>query len=205
MIQSKNVMNNENYVEDILQMVHNVTMEEFKLGGYNYVEQNEEKKKSTKRENIEFNIMSGKMKKASYDRIKKHEASGKKVEQIKTVFNNEEGEEVNMDILSDVGIFNIVKDKSKLIPWKKIDTEDKKNRVSDFIKSNYENFPEVLFNKVLDLVDNGKINYKKYIVYDPIVCRILEMPIIKYDRIKDMYKINYSDEKKLKKKKISFK
>jgi len=202
MIQSKNVMNNENYVEDILQLVHDITIEEFKLGGYEYVEQDEEKKKSTKRDNIEFNIMSGKMKKAAYDRVKKQEASGKTVEQVKTVF---EDEEKNMDILSDIGIFNIVKDKSKLIAWKKIEPEDKKNKVTDFIKSNYENFPEVLFNKVLDLVDSGKINYKKYIVYDPIVCRILEMPVIKHDKIKDIYKLNYSDEKKSKKKKISFK
>ena len=197
-------MNNENYVEDILQLVHDITVKEFQLGGYEYVEKEEKKKKSTKRENIEFNIMSGKMKKASYDRIRKKEATGKTVEQVKTVFNEEE-EENNMDILSDVGIFNIVKDKSKLIAWKKIELEEKKSKVTDFIKSNYENFPEVLFNKVLDLVDSGKINYKKYIVYDPIVCRILEMPVIKHDNIKDIYSINYSDEKKSKKKKISFK
>ena len=48
----------------------------------------------------------------------------------------------------------------------------------------------------MDLVKNNKINFKKYINYDPISMVILDLPIVLYD--KDEYSLSYSDLKKIK-------
>ena len=201
MIEVSNVISAEKYLDGIVKTINDITYKEFKLNGYKY-EDTEYiiKKKSTIRDDIETNIIRGKINKKCYEKIKKDESKGKKIVSIQTIHD----EDIN--ILTDTGIFNIVKDKSKLIEWKKLKLGVKIEKLKEFIVKKYENFPEDTLNKLIELIEKNKINFKKYIGYDSILERILQMPIIEYDNIMGIYKINFSNEKKSKrKKKISLK
>ena len=196
MIEVSNVISAEKYLDSIVKTINDITYQEFKINGYEYEDKEYiMKKKSSIRDNIETNIIRGKINKKCYEKIKKDEAKGKKIVSIKTIH------EEDINILTDTGIFNIVKDKSKLIEWKKLKLEVKIEKLKDFIDKKYENFPEELLNKLIELIEKNKINFKKYIGYDSILERILQMPIIEYDNIMGIYKINFSNEKKSKRKK----
>lgn len=201
MIEVSNIISAEKYLDGIVKSINNITYNEFKLNGYKYEEKKfVMKEKSTIRNDIETNIIRGKINKKCYEKIKKDEAMGKKIVSIQTI------PEIDINILTDAGIFNIVKDKSKLVEWKKLKLEVKIKKLKEFIEKKYENFPEEMSNKLIELIEKNKINFKKYIGYDSILERILQMPIIEYDNIMGIYKINFSNEKKSKrKKKISLK
>jgi len=191
------VINVQNYLDVISNKIKDITLSEFKLGGYNYEDLDKEVviKKSTKRDDIETNIIRGKINRKCYEKIKKEEAKGKVIKQVQTVQEND------IDILTGTGIFNIVKDKSKLIDWKKLDLETKKQKLNEYVSRKYETFPEEILTQLVDLIEKNKINFKKYIAYDSILEKILDMPIIEYDSIMGEHKIKYSSEKKTKKKK----
>ena len=201
MIEVSNIISAVKYLDGIIKSINDITYNEFKLNGYKYEEKKfVMKEKSTIRNDIETNIIRGKINKKCYEKIKKDEAMGKKIVSIQTI------PEIDINILTDAGIFNIVKDKSKLVEWKKLKLEVKIKKLKEFIEKKYENFPEEMSNKLIELIEKNKINFKKYIGYDSILERILQMPIIEYDNIMGIYKINFSNEKKSKrKKKISLK
>ena len=201
MIEVSNIISTENYLSCIIKMINEVTYNEFKLDGYKYEDKKYIiKEKSIIRDSIETNIIRGKINKKCYQKIKKDEAMGKEIVSIQTIH------EEDINILTDAGIFNIVKDKSKLVEWKKIELDVKIQKLKEFIEKKYVDFPEEILNKLIDLIEKNKINFKKYIGYDCILERILQMPIIEYDNIMSIYKINFSNEKKAKrKKKISLK
>ena len=201
MIEVSNVISAEKYLDGIVKSINNITYNEFKLNGYKYEEKKfVMKEKSTIRNDIETNIIRGKINKKCYEKIKKDEAMGKKIVSIQTIHKKD------INILTDAGIFNIVKDKSKQVEWKKLKLEVKIKKLKEFIEKKYKNFQEEMSNKLIELIEKNKINFKKYIGYDSILERILQMPIIEYDNIMGIYKINFSNEKKSKrKKKISLK
>jgi hypothetical protein len=195
------VINVNGYMDYILNKINEITFNEFKLGGYNNEELNIkiDTKDISKRDCIETNMIRGKLNKKCYEDIKKAELHGKVLTQVQTIHDND------IDILSSSGyeIFNIIKDKSKLILWKDLDIEIKIKHLNEYIIKKYEIFPEELLNNLVDLINKNKINFKKYIIYDAILEKITDMPIIEFNN--NNYKINYSSEKKIKKKKISLK
>jgi len=195
------VINVNGYMDYILNKINEITFNEFKLGGYNNEELNIkiDTKDISKRDCIETNMIRGKLNKKCYEDIKKAELNGKVLTQVQTIHDND------IDILSSSGyeIFNIIKDKSKLILWKDLDIEIKIKHLNEYIIKKYEIFPEELLNNLVDLINKNKINFKKYIIYDAILEKITDMPIIEFNN--NNYKINYSSEKKIKKKKISLK
>ena len=89
-------------------------------------------KKSSIRDNIETNIIRGKINKKSYEKIKKDEAKVKNC-----IIKNIHEEDIN--ILTDTGI-NIVKDKSKLIEWKKLKLEVKIEKLKILLIKNMKIF-----------------------------------------------------------------
>ena len=82
-------------------------------------------------------------------------------------------EDNNHDIIMDKDIFNIVKDESKLIKWKKNENNNKEKLIKNYVEKKYENFPEKLLKKIYELVNKNKINFKKYINYDPYQKKLL--------------------------------
>jgi len=197
MSEVSNIINVNNYLDFISDKIKDITIHEFELGGYNYNDLNKEVviKKSTKRDDIETNIIRGKINRKCYEKIRCDEAKGKDMKQVQTV------QEIDIDILTGAGIFNIVKDKSKLVEWKKLDLETKIKKLEEYITRNHENFSKEILDQLIDLIEKNKINFKKYIEYDSILEKILDMPIIEYDSIMSSYKLKYSSEKKTKKKK----
>ena len=164
---------NNDYVNNILEKISVIRDNEFYLANYKV---NEVKIKKKKCDNeIEVNITRSKMKKMANKLKHRHMMRGLDVTEIKTVTDD------NHDIILDNNIFNIVKDESKLIQWKNLPFEKKVDLVKIFIKEKYDDFPDETLNKIIDYIDKNKINFKKYINYDPISQIIIDMPIIMYN------------------------
>jgi len=134
-----------------------------------------------------------------YQKMKKNEKKGKNNKVIESVVDD------NVNILSDSNIFNIVMDKSKLVDWKKLEKEVHIVKVKEYIMKKEFYLDGDIQENLFKLVEEGKIKSKKYIEYDKIMERIIDMPILKFDEKLDKYIVNYSTVKKKKKKKISFK
>ena len=64
---------------------------------------------------------------------------------------------------------------------------------------------EIIEIPIPDFSVRFKIGDKKYINYDPISEKIIELPIINFDSNLNKYSLNYSNTKKIKRKKITFK
>lgn len=122
----------------------------------------------------------------------------KKIESI--IEKDELGE--NQDILTDDTIFNVVENNDNLIKWKDIVLENKKNKIKEFINKKYDNFPIDTLDKIFNLIEINKINFKKYINFNELTSNINSLPIIGF---KDgIYFLNYSSVKIKKRKKIVF-
>ena len=117
----------------------------------------------------------------------------------------EEIEEMeDIDILNDNNIFNIIKDEKKLLKWKDLELESKIEKIKSYILINHLDFPDDLYNRIIDLLKKNKINFKKYIVFNKYTKNIDNMPIINFNTISKIYSLNYNNKKKVKKVKITF-
>lgn len=192
------INNNEDFISKILENIHRVTLEEFDKGGFQEKVVEKRVKKKNNKGDMMMNYHRNQIMQNCYQRVKNNEKKGR---------NNvvDSVEEENVNILSDTNIFNIVVDKSKLIDWKKLEKEVQINKVKEYLTKKEITLDEDVEEDLFSLINSGKIKSKKYIEYDSILERILVMPIISFDEKLDKYKVNYSTQKKKKKKKISFK
>jgi len=191
--------NNETFFQDILDNIHRITMDEFEKGKYEYKENNKVIKKKNNKGDMMMNYHRNKILQSCYQKMKKNEKKGKNNVIVDTV----EEEEVN--ILRDKNIFNIIKDKSKLIDWKKLDNETQIKKVKIYLIEKEINLNEEIQEKLFGLINENKIKSKKYVEYDSILEKILALPILYINKKTEQYDLNYSTAKKKKKKKISFK
>ena len=192
------INNNEDLISKILENIQRVTLEEFDKGGFQEKVVEKRVKKKNNKGDMMMNYHRNQIMQNCYQRVKNNEKKG-----INKVVDSVEEENVN--ILSDTNIFNIVVDKSKLVDWKKLEKEVQINKVKEFLTKKEIILEEDVEEELFSLINSGKIKSKKYIEYDSILERILVMPIISFDEKLDKYKVNYSTQKKKKKKKISFK
>jgi hypothetical protein len=192
------INNNENFITKILENIQRVTLEEFDKGGFKEKVVEKRIKKKNNKGDMMMNYHRNQIMQNCYQRVKNNEKKGrnKVVDSV---------EEENVNILSDKNIFNIIIDKSKLVDWKKLDKEVQINKVNEYLTKKEIKLEENVLEELFSLINNGKIKSKKYIEYDSILERILVMPIISFDEKLNKYKVNYSTQKKKKKKKISFK
>ena len=192
------INNNEDFISKILENIQRVTLEEFDKGGFQEKVVEKRVKKKNNKGDMMMNYHRNQIMQNCYQRVKNNEKKGR---------NNvvDSVEEENVNILSDTNIFNIVVDKSKLIDWKKLEKEVQINKVKEYLTKKEITLDEDVEEDLFSLINSGKIKSKKYIEYDSILERILVMPIISFDEKLDKYKVNYSTQKKKKKKKISFK
>jgi hypothetical protein len=135
---------------------------------------------------IASNITKSKLARAGKQRMYRKQMKGLDVKQFSENF------EVKYDIIND-NIFNIVKEEN-ILPWKKIELKDRKVMFDKFVKENYTDLPEKLLERCLELIDKNKINFKKYINYDPISHNIITLPILVKEN--DKYILNYNIKKK---------
>lgn len=210
--------NYKDYLSVLLQNIHDLTHKEFEINNFKMDEKkitikdifNRRDKQDINK--IKYNLYKAKQYKMNKTKLLKNnrnvvydinEEDSKDTERI----DKKKQEEItklneNIDILSDTGLFNVIEDKSKLIKWKDIKNEDKKNKLNKFITDNYNDFPEELMDRIYELIDKNKINFKKYILYNEYSQEIESTPIINCKN--KVYKLNYSTTKVKKKKRITF-
>ena len=193
------INNNENFIRNILEGIQRATIEEFERGKYEEKIKEKKVEKKNNKGDMMLNFHRNKIMQDCYQKMKKNEKKGKNNKVIESVVDD------NVNILSDSNIFNIVMDKSKLVDWKKLEKEVQIDKVKEYIMKKEINLDENIQENLFKLVEEGKIKSKKYIEYDKIMERIIDMPILKFDEKLDKYIVNYSTVKKKKKKKISFK
>lgn len=189
--------NNSDFLNNIIKKLDTIRNNEFQLQNYVPIEV-VLKKKVHKINEVDTNVLKKEFRKMTNNFEKRMEKRGLKNKQLVV-------EDNNHDIIMDKDIFNIVKDESKLIQWKNIEINKKEELLKNFINKKFKDFPENLFKKIIDLIKKNKINFKKYINYDPISEVVIDLPIIYFDEIENKYKLNYSNTKKIKRKKITFK
>ena len=212
-------MNNyKDYLSSLLDNIHNLTHKEFEINNFKL----EDKKITIKdifnrRDRQDINKIKYNLYKKKQYKINKTKLLNNNRNIVYEVKEEEENNDIkeidekrqeeinklneNIDILSDTGLFNVIDDKSKLIKWKDIKNEDKKNKLNKYILDKYKDFPDELMTKIYELIDNNKINFKKYILYNEYTQEIESTPIINYKN--KVYKLNYSATK-IKKKKLHF-
>ena len=136
--------NNSDFLNNIIKKLDTIRNNEFLLENYKPIEV-VLKKKVHKVNEIETNVLKKEFRKMTNKFEKRMEKRGLVNKQL-VIENN------NHDIIMDKDIFNIVKDESKLIQWKNIETNKKAELVKDCINKKYENFPEKLYDKIIDLI-----------------------------------------------------
>ena len=195
--------NNITFIKNILQKNESIRIQEYTLLGItidDFVLQT--KKESPYQEKQLLGNYQGSMKQFSYELNKK-----KNLKQVDTEhLNNEE-----VDIINDSNVFNVVKEKTEYIDWKQLDNTIKKEKVKNYLDINIdyyyldESSYESLYNELCVLIDEKTINYKKYIEYDKVNERIINMPVLVVDKSEQKTIINISDTKKIKKSNKFFK
>lgn len=175
------------FLENIICNLTKIRNNEFKIAGYEGKDPVIVKKvKSNKSTLIAANITKSKLAKAGKQRLYRKQMKGLDVTQFSEDFNS------TCDIIND-NIFNIVKEEN-ILPWKKIEVKDRKEMFKKFAKENYPDLSEELLERSLDLIERNKINFKKYINYDPISHNIISLPILVKEN--DKYILNYNIKKK---------
>lgn len=209
--------NYTSYIVNILDNIHDLTRQEFKTNNFDFVVKkptikdvfNQRDTQDINR--IKYNIY--RSKKSKQNRailLKNNKEKEINIDEIDNMTFNSKNKTLeneielhdNIDIITDVNLFNIVDDKTKLIKWKDISNENKKIKILNYIQKTYIDFPSELINKINELIDKNKINFKKYIIYNEYTQEIDKTPIVNYK--KNKYSLNYSSVKVKKKKKITF-
>lgn len=211
--------NYKDYLSSLLSSIHDLTQKEFEINNYKPVDKkitikdifNRRDKQDINK--IKYNLYKTKQYKINKTKLLNNNKNV--VYEINEDISNtniinideKKQEEItklneNIDILSDTGLFNVIEDKSKLIKWKDIKNEDKKNKLNKFITERYKDFPDELMKRIYELIDKNKINFKKYILYNEYSQEIESTPIINCKN--KVYKLNYSTKKIKKKKRITF-
>jgi len=179
--------NPNKFLENIICNLNKIRNNEFKIAGYEGKDPVIVKKeKSNKSTVIAANITKSKLARAGKQRMYRKQMKGLDVTQFSEDFNS------TCDIIND-NIFNIVKEEN-ILPWKKIEVKDRKEMFEKFVKDNHSDLPEEFLERCLDLIEKNKINFKKYINYDPISHRIVSLPILMKENEK--YILNYNIKKK---------
>jgi hypothetical protein len=118
--------------------------------------------------------------------------------------NKNEVEKV-VDIVND----NIInhEDGTKNKSWKQLTDDDKLKQMNLYLDMNKSiDITDALREKIIILLKNGKLDYRKYIIYDKVNNRIEEIPLIRLNKETNSYYLLTDLEKKSKKchkKKIS--
>jgi hypothetical protein len=200
----------KNYVNTLLEYIQNIRDTEFKLNNYiPPININKQPKKfftSRNTQDIRFvqqNIYKSKKTKELKAKIRKNNKNNDiKNKDIKIIEEIEKDKlDENADILTDKNIFNVIQNEDDLVKWKDLDFEVKKSKINEYIGKYYKDLSETVLNRIFELIEKNKINFKKYICYNKLTKNIDDMPII--NNI-DGYSLNYTTVKKKKRKKITF-
>lgn len=88
------------------------------------------------------------------------------------------------------------------IQWKNLEVELKLEKFKNYMEcTNYKNFPPNLYDRLIEMINNNKLDKKKYIIYNENTTKIHDLPIINYDSNIQEYYLRSDRENK--KKKIS--
>jgi hypothetical protein len=181
--------NPNKFLEEVIYNLNKIRNNEFKLANYKEINPIVTKKeRSDKSTIIAANKTKSKLAAVARKKNYQKQMKGMNVNQFSEDYNSE------CDVITD-DIFNIVKDEN-IIPWKKIELEERKNMFKKFIEENHKDLPEDKLNRCIELIDKNKINFKKYINYDPITKVIISLPILMKENEYDKYILNYNIKKK---------
>lgn len=90
----------------------------------------------------------------------------------------------------------------ELISWKNLDVDVKLIKFDEYMKTtSYNNFPQKLSDKLIQMIKDEKLDKKKYIIYNEESEKIYDIPVINYDSNLQEYYLRCDRENK--KKKIS--
>lgn len=78
-------------------------------------------------------------------------------------------------------------------PWNKLTTFHKTIKIKEYVKDNYGDgdMQNEIVIKLATHINDGKINTKKFVVYDPNAEKILSLSCLEVDINKNNYKINF--------------
>lgn len=196
-----------NYVKVLVESIHNICDIEFRDNNYvPPINDNKQPKKfftNKEKQDISFvkrNIYMTKRTKKLKNTIRENNKNvNEDVSNIKEIEKEKLADDA--DLLTDKNIFNVIQNENDLLKWKDVKLIKKKEKVKVFIDKYHPELPKELFNKIYELIEKNKINFKKYINYNKLTQIIDDMPIINDI---DGYSLNYSTVKKKKRKKIKF-
>jgi hypothetical protein len=179
-------MDSDKYLENLLikyQHINDKYNEE-----YNFNKVNRVKKKSTSSDYLamgQSKLLNNKLDKLN--KIRKRKKIKKDTEECANILSD--------DIMS----YNDGSDNKN---WKQLQITEKIDKIEQyFLLSSKYNEEETLLNKIKELIQSNKIDYKKYIIYDKINERIDDLPIIRYNDDTKIYELLTDIEKKDGKKK----
>lgn len=132
-----------------------------------------------------------------------------KMNKIKKIKNNSTS--IKSEIETNINIFdcdiNTSNEKSTNKKWKDLDIELQLINLNNYLELNpHIKINDTLKEELIQLVKDGKLNYKKYLDYDIVNERIENLPVIRYDNEAYEYKLLTTIEKNRKhshKKKLS--
>lgn len=144
------------------------------------------------------------MKQSTYEpdiALLKHRMSTQKPIGTVTIDNMKKHETSILNINEEVAVV-MDKQDHDMILWKNLETDVKLVKFNEYFeKTEYTNFPDHLYKRLITMIIDGKLDKKKYINYNEEYKRIYDVPIINYDaNIQEYY---LRSDRESKKKKIS--
>lgn len=191
-------LNYNEFLDTIISNINTIREQEYEL--YGFVKKEflvKDKPLSEYNSKQQLNQYQSNMRQYSYEQNKK-----KNIKQIETSIYNQQ----SVDIINDSNVFNLVKEKSEYIDWKKLDNVVKKEKIKSYLDLYNDKYyvDDQLINDLYELIDDNKLNYKKYIDYDKVNERITKMPVLVNHKTLEKTIIVFNETKKTSKTKKFF-
>ena len=194
--------NSESYlprIEELQKKFYHATLEEYQNQTYHPSEKEinleavqKAKIKKTATANFELNMMYNKINNISNKLAYKRKGQALQIE----------GETLDQNLINDPDIFNIVSNDKEYKEWKQLTLEEKIEKANEFFQSKHyleedqEPCDEEIKDKIIKIIQDGKLYLKKDIEYDKINQRIACIPLIKYQPDTKEYIIKSTEGKK---------
>lgn len=186
-------------IEELQQKYYQATLEEYQRQDYHPKEKEvnleaiqKAKKKQTDTANFELDMMYNKINNISNKLAYKRKGHATQIE----------GQSLHQNLINDPDIFNIVSNDKEYKDWKQLTTEEKVAKANEFFQSTHyleegqEPYEEEVKNKLIEIIEEGKLYLKKDIEYDKINQRIAIIPLVKYQLDTKSWIIKSSENKK---------
>ncbi len=187
---------NENYIVTIKNNLDTIIQNEYKHFNYEPLKYKEKEIKINNNLPLDVKIFNNKL-----NKISKMKNYNSKENTNNNVFQNTTTYESNINIF-DESNDNVLLETNKIDKtnksWKKLNNEEKIEKLNIYIEKNkHINIPEDVIIKTKELINNNKLNCKRYIIYNTTLEIIEDLPLI---QLKDKKIVLLTDIEEKKKK-----